>query len=98
MLETIIRKSCGSTVWRIRSSILATYCIGDFEARAGRRFQVDGELAGVGLREEGQAEERVDRQAGHEQRPSEGDGQAGTLQRAAHPALVEIEQAVELPR
>ena len=37
---------------------------GDFNACSGGHFQVDGELAGVGAREEGHAEERIDRETG----------------------------------
>ncbi len=67
MLETIILKSAGSTTCRIRSSIFRDILVGDFDARAGGDLQVDGELAGVGLREERHAQQRINRQAGYEQ-------------------------------
>ena len=67
MLETIILKSCGIDGVPDQVLDLGHILFGHFDARAGGRFQVDGELAGVGLREEGQAEEGIDRQAGDEQ-------------------------------
>ena len=39
-----------------------------FDSRSRGRFQVDGELAGVGARKEGQSEKGVDGETGDEQR------------------------------
>ena len=42
---------------------LRDFVFGDGEARAGRRFQIDHELAGVGAREEGKAKQGEEREA-----------------------------------
>ena len=46
---------------------LGDVLLGELEPRAGGDFQIDGELSGVGPREEGQAEKRVQSQAGYEE-------------------------------
>ncbi len=68
---------------------------GDFQAGTGGGLHVDGELAGVGAREEGNAEEGIDPQAEHEYGSQGCYGQARTDERAAHQALVEIEELSE---
>ncbi len=58
ILETIMPRSSGGTTWRISASTLATSFSVTDEARAGGRFDIDHELAGVGARKEGEPEQR----------------------------------------
>ena len=57
MLETIILKSCGATIVPDQILDLGDIVFGHFDPRAGGHLDVDGELAGVGAREEGTAQE-----------------------------------------
>ena len=59
MFDTVILKSCGRTVWRIRFSTFATYSFGNFDSGAGRRFQVDCELSGIRRGKESNADEWI---------------------------------------
>ena len=67
MFETIIFRSVGGTIVADQVFDPGDVLVGHFDAGAGGHFDVDGELAGVGLREERPAEERIDRQAGDEE-------------------------------
>ena len=66
MLETIRLKSFGSISCRIRSSTLRDVLIRHLNAGSGGHFDVDGELAGIGLGEKRQSQQRVNRQAQEE--------------------------------
>ena len=71
---------------------LGDIVVGDFDARSGGNFHVDGELSGVGLRKEGPAEKGIDAQTGHKNAQQQRQRQSGTLQRAADPAFIKIQQ------
>ena len=45
---------------------LSDVLVRHFNSAACRHLHVDGELPGIGLREEGPAQKRIDRQTGHE--------------------------------
>ncbi len=70
MFETIRFKSFGSTFLTDQIFHLGHVLIRHLDARAGRNFHIDGELARIRLREECQSEQRIDRQAYNEIRRS----------------------------
>src|SRR5579864_4788988 len=69
--------------------------LGDFDARPGRDFQIDGELAGIGLREESQSQQRIDRQAEHKHARQCSNGEPRSLHRSPYPALIKIQKTIE---
>ena len=71
--------------------------IGHFQARAGGHLEIDGKLPGVGAREEGQAQEGVDGQAGQKHPRQSRHGPPRPLERPPHPVLVIIEQLPKHP-
>ncbi len=97
MFETIIFRSVAGTTCRIRSSILGDVLVRDLDAGSGGDFDIERELAGVGLREESPAEERIDRKTGNEDSEQQRQRQRRPPQRAAHRALIEIEQPLNMP-
>ena len=70
--------------------------LGELHARAGGRFEVDDELAGIGAREKGDAEKRIEGE--HEERSAEqrGGGGQGAQQRRAERPVVAMEHALEV--
>ncbi len=68
--------------------------VGHLQAGAGRRLHVDDKLAGVGAREEGQAQQRDQRQAHHKAAHDENHGGNGALQRFGNGFIVLGQHAV----
>ena len=95
MLETMILRSLGGMTDRIRLSSLRDLLFGIDQPGSRRRFDVDDELAGVGLREEGKSEERKEQQAGAEADDKHRHGQHRDRQQPKHDAVVDPQQRVE---
>ena len=89
-------RSCVATSWRMISSTFLTYSSVFFDAGAGRRFQVDDKLAGIGAREIGDAEQRIESQAQQKHARSGRSTVPSGRSSASSSALVTIEQAVKL--
>ena len=62
MLETMIFRSFLRHDFAHNILHLPDQFVGQFNPRAGRRFEIDDELAGIGAREIGFADERIERQ------------------------------------
>ena len=91
MLETIIPRSSGETTCADQVLHFGDFVLRDGEPRSRRGLQVDHELAGIGAREEGQPEQRKQRQAGDEQPRRRPPASApGRRSDAAHQPVVDL--------
>ena len=95
MLETMIFKSFAGTTSRTICSTCCTSWSGQFQARAGRRLDIDDELAGIGARKIRLADQRIQRQAQHENARDAQDRRQRPQQRHRQHALVAVEHTGE---
>src|SRR5271157_4663150 len=79
-------------VFRLRDVLIR-----HLNAGAGWYFEVDGELAGIRLREKRQPEQRINRQTCQKHPAQQRHRQPRTLQRPSNPVLVIIEELVKHP-
>ena len=99
MLETIMPRSSGDTTSRISASTLATSLSVTAEPRAGRRLQIDHELAGIGAREEGEPEQREHaRGSATNTTPNAASVSAGPAQDAGHQPVVDAAETIRSGR
>src|SRR4029077_202109 len=70
--------------------------VGQFNARAGRSFDIDDELARVGSREEGDTHKGNQQKAGREKDQESSHCLPGPVQRSADPFFIEIQHHLKL--
>ena len=66
---------------------LGDVLIRNLDASAGRHFHIDGELPGIGLREKGEPQDRINRQAQYKQTEQGRHGEPGNMVRRPQESL-----------